>query len=791
AALGVSVAAIDVGGQTLARIDGDVGQGNSTVRNVTVLAESHGTLQAQSTQAGLSAGLSLTGSLALANFSPLVQSRIGSDADIRASGEINVEANSAASVNADALGISLSYGIGAGASISLANAAPQLSTVVNGRLRSTGGGAVNIKGRADVDAMAESNAASAGLLFGGAGGVAVSRAAADVTAQLGADGTIHGFGAATIQAEALNHSEALARGLAGGLVCVGVSYADARTGGAVAARSDGDVNMGSLSVEGHQVNVADADSYALAGGLIAAGLNIAVVDMGGTVLARLGGASTTRTSGDVTVRAHATNSALARGHGTTVGGLAVGGMKVDTRLGNTGVDEEVTAGLDAGAVIEDARYVIVTALSEDLLHAEAEAAAGGAIVATGAKAANESEQSTLATVGSGALVHAKAVTVQSINAKSMDVQADSLSLGLASGAGAMASNRAVGDARIDVASGADITAVNISFSARNSFAKDTYATSLRSASAALVSDGLMTSDTQVGTNSDRFEASIDVGSGAIIRSVGDNSDPGLLRLETYTNALVQDSVELDSYGGLAFTLGTSKATVDSDSRIRLDGAQLTSKASNVDIATRSSAEVRTDADVTIATLVSGVAGAAAFSDIDARNTVQLVDATIKGQDINLYAGRDASGQVNLIDAYANTDIRAYSLLPNISSPSSTVVIGETNLIDVLGDSKIQALKNAIVRAVEGVGGDDRGTETGQVVSLSLIPYGISVDDSPTVSSSNTVVVAPSASIEAGINNQAVVRVLPRFAGGVEQLAQSRLDTALSAGEKTALGLSAD
>ncbi|HET6789456.1 MAG TPA: hypothetical protein VFH49_15940, partial [Aquabacterium sp.] len=184
-------------------------------------------------------------------------------------------------------------------------------------------------------------------------------------------------------------------------------------------------------------------------------------------------------------------------------------------------------------------------------------------------------------------------------------------------------------------------------------------------------------------------------------------------------------------------------------------------------------------------LVSGAATGIAPTDIHANNSITLNNATVKGQDVSLMAGADAFGQVNLIDGFANADVQAYSLLPNIAVPAPTVNIAEVNAISVLGNSKVQALEDVVIRAQEGLGGDERGTTDGTVLSLSLIPYGVSVPDGAHASSSNTVSIATTARVDAGVNNQALVHIRSQVADPVA------LDTELSASEKTALGLSPD
>jgi len=74
------------------------------------------------------------------------------------------------------------------------------------------------------------------------------------------------------------------------------------------------------------------------------------------------------------------------------------------------------------------------------------------------------------------------------------------------------------------------------------------------------------SETDVGTNSDAFAATVDVGSGAKLLSVGNAGTPGLLRLEAFTDVVALDKVETEAYGLLGISLGKSEVSVDSLAR---------------------------------------------------------------------------------------------------------------------------------------------------------------------------------------------------------------------------------
>ena len=96
-----------------------------------------------------------------------------------------------------------------------------------------------------------------------------------------------------------------------------------------------------------------------------------------------------------------------------------------------------------------------------------------------------------------------------------------------------------------------------------------------------------------------------------------------------------------------------------------------------------------------------------------------------------------------------------------STAISTDVWRENNIVNVLGNTVIEATSDINLYATEGIGGKDRAKVTGSVLSLSLVPYAVEVDTSKaSVTSNNQVNIAGSAYLEAGINNQVPFYILP-------------------------------
>ncbi|MGC9329086.1 MAG: hypothetical protein ACP5I1_15745, partial [Candidatus Hinthialibacter sp.] len=192
----------------------------------------------------------------------------------------------------------------------------------------------------------------------------------------------------------------------------------------------------------------------------------------------------------------------------------------------------------------------------------------------------------------------------------------------------------------------------------------------------------------------------------------------------------------------------------------------------------------------------------------AANQVNLSNATIKGEDIYVYAGRSSASALsepNYLYSIANAEIVTASLYPNITIPILSADIHETNTIEIDGETHIQAYQDVNLLAQEGIGGDGRARTEGIALSLSLVPYGMSVPDGASVDSVNTVTIGDDVLVEAGVNNQSLVYIKPISVDGVDQnsidpsegTVKSRLDgldegehLLLTDAEKEILGLDA-
>ncbi|MFO7617339.1 MAG: hypothetical protein R6V75_08800, partial [Bacteroidales bacterium] len=486
--------------------------------------------------------------------------------------------------------------------------------------------------------------------------------------------------------------------------------------------------------------------------------------------------ATLNSRGDVSILATAMNTANTNAKGGAFGAIAVGAMVSDVNLGRGDDVYEVEAAVGSGTKIY-ARTLRITAASEDDLLAESTAGGGGAVAAAGAESDVTSNQATLARIGAGAGIEVGGLVMNSLHMQDVDTSADSYAFAAAAGSGAGVSNTITTRANVDIGAGAVVNAGNILINAKNELTKDDYkdSSNLRSGSASLGNVTVLLSETDIGKAGNPFEAVVTIGDGARLTVAGDNQNPGMFKIEAMNKIAAFDSVRIESVSGFGISTGISRVESDTLAAINVNGAILESKAGDVYLTAKTDSTVSTSANLFVATALTGGAGAEATTNTKAANQINLDSGSIKGSDVHLYAGKDSSEVPNIIFSFANVELTALSMLPNIAVPIPTVDIRETNTVNVLDGSSIQALEDVNLAAQEGIGGKDRRMTDGVALSLSLIPYGFPIPGYGELISTNRVNVDTTARIEAGINNQAILLIKPVTLMGEQNIDPARLE----------------
>ncbi|HND53524.1 MAG TPA: hypothetical protein PLV92_14040, partial [Pirellulaceae bacterium] len=476
-------------------------------------------------------------------------------------------------------------------------------------------------------------------------------------------------------------------------------------------------------------------------------------------------------------------------------------MSVSTGVSVGVSTSKIKSSGDVAATVGDgvsvtAKDVHVAAVTTESLLAKSQASSGALFVAAaGTVSEVDSSLGARSSLGADAKITVKTFEIRATHDPDVDVKADAKTLGLAAGAGGSTDVSLTGDATVGIGQRAVVNADAIIVGAVNKALKNRYAndSNLRSGSAGAASLSALSATTDIGSASDRYSAIVTVGDQAQLLVGGNEANPGQLDISALSSVKAIDNVRIEGVGGYAMSLGEADDDAYTTSRIDLSGATLINSSGDVYVTTRTSSEVRPSTNLFTAAALAGVSGAKSDGTVDAENRVVANNTKIKGATVYLLSGVDKSGQVNLLDGNSAADVTTVSLFLGLSMPAPTLSIVETNRVDLTGSTVVQALGNVYLRAREGLGGDERGQVSAHTLSLSLVPYGFMIDEQGFATSDNQVVVGPNAKVEAALNNQALLWVMPMYVAGtggalVRQLADGRLGTELTTAEKAALTL---
>ncbi|MCA9135478.1 MAG: right-handed parallel beta-helix repeat-containing protein, partial [Planctomycetales bacterium] len=753
-------------------------------------------MAASKINAGAPTQAQLAAKLAAASQLSGTSAIISGGATVTVGGDINVDANE--DVEVDILTGGVAGGlVGIGAGVAVTSIAANTTASAGGIL--TAGDDITVRARLDEDVNGTAFVGAGGFVGIGAA-VYVLNDTTLVQAALANNATIVSADDVLVQAISNQDLYGFTGQVTTGAVAVGASFVKVNVGNDAAVETLAQLGTGVRVGFGGVVNDlfvqstsnlnATAETFGLSGGIGAFSANFAFVDAQPQVQSNIGSGADVTVLGDVELKPVLTINGSAEATGTNIGGLVIGATLASVSAGGGNNVDEIVASIGSNAKI-DAKTLRIIPKSDDDLTADTTAGAGGLITGTGAVATLSTDLAVVARIGGGADIDVKTLIVNPDHEQDVDGRADSVTIGLAAGTGAAVDHTVTSKSVIDVQPGAtQIDAESVSMFARNFARKAQFSRSVRNATVSGLSVTGLGSSYSLGTASNPFESSVNVGSGVVMTVQG--QDNGLFNVATLTDFDLFDSVKATSVSGLGgVTVGISDIDTKTASTIHIDGATLQNLSGDLKLATRGAGTSTSDANLEVGGGLSANAFADSNSDINATQRVDLDNAKIKGRNVDIWAGRGLPAKPNNHFSRAGSNILAISMGVNIVDPTGSSTIDETNVIDIQGTTQVLGFEDIDLIT------DDTSLPEGSVgvnggaFSLSLLPYGISASGPETFTSDNQVNVGNSARVEAGIHSSAFVSIQPRTYPGRTTLPISRLGTPLTSQEKIDLSLPTD
>ncbi len=725
--------------------------------------------------------------------------RITSGATIQAGRNIRVHSNNDFEfdllVGAIAVGI-----VGLGAGVSVTSIAANSTAYAAGTINA--GGNVNIDAVIDTDADAAAYVGAVGGWVGLGAAVVVMNDVSVAQAYIGANANLYASGDLNIRAVDSRRLEGTTGQLSVGIVAVGASFTKIDI--------DNESSVETLASIGNAAKVTarnvilsatpdyyvDADTTGVSAGVIAGTVNFAFANIVPETKATIGDGAIVKAVSDISLTANLIAKGFVDAGQFTAGLGTFGGMFANVTLGGGNVNDEVEAGLRNNAQALAGRAIRVTAQSNDVSLANASAGSIGLLSVAGSYASTANDLATVVVMGTGAVANAKRIDLVSQHEAELDTVSDSASFGAVTGKAAIADNELTSRADVNIGSNAKLTSDHVAIRGSNRAIKnrrdsskpleDQFRTNLSSKSAAGVNLEVLSSNTDIGTSSNPFQSVVTISPGASITTLGSFTDRSFFEITTYTNFEAIDKVDVESVALLGgISAGLSNIDAVTRSQVIANGARLENKTGDVLLASRGEGINRPESNLTVVAGGSANAAAKVSADTVATHGIEVNNAYIKGMNVNLMAGqvRNVNGAViNDYNSFGFATIVTASLLPNAALSFVHSNVSEENLINISGNSQVVAIQDVELVAKNGF---IWSKTDGSVASLSIVPYGYSINGNSTQVQNSHVDIGSTSRVEAGVASTSVMRVL---SVPITNLPISRLGTKLNSAEKASLGI---
>ena len=654
-----------------------------------------------------------SGADADASANASVQALIGSRSTVNsptASITLGAYANNRSKAQADGFSVALGAGVGA----SLADATSKGTVSASSSAASITANALTIGAEAYDYADADTLSGAGGILAGG-GSTPSAYAGSTVTAA--STGTVFTVAAMKVNALAKPNADAYAKGIAGGLVAVGVSQAYAEAKPIVSASATGNIRAANVTVSAAAdltpgLDAAASDAFGSSGSLVGVNATSARSVNTSTVNAYIGDNSVLTVAGTTYVHATGNTRQYARATGKFGALIALGDNEAWSGSNST-VNAYVGHDAFVGGGATLAGTLTITADGTDDNYAECESGSGGIIAGAASTATTRTNGMASAYIGSGdttqtasagrnASLAALNITVDHnarFNAKSSSINASVVGL-----SGAYADNKVAYVSAAGVGDGADIQAKSIQMSASNRVTKDYLpggAYNVESGSGGVIDAPAGQSLSHIGSS-----AVVNVGQHAFLYLLGDFHVGGTFKLEALNDIRAYDKAKLDSGGAIAIAKSESLIYNDASNAMVNVGDYADMYAiGDIILGARARVDIRTTADAKTYGLAGAAEGySAATTAVTNRINIGYFAKMKTEWNIRLGAGTDATALAPLYnDLYVNayTDLWNKTALPIETHPDADGNISQTDTINISGGASLQSVKDTYLLTEKG------------------------------------------------------------------------------------------
>ena len=593
-----------------------------------------------------------------------------------------------------------------------------------------------------------------------------------------------------------------------GAIAVGAAFSKVDVGNDNAIETLASIGNGatiiaqSVSLNAVPVTNATANTTGVAGGAFgAASVNFAFVDFQQESNATIGASRVIATK-EVVINSDLTSTLNAKGTGVVLSVIgSVGMMYADVAAGRGDNTSEVIAGISGAANISSP-VLTIHADGDNKMLADCTTGVGGTIALAGSLARTTSDLATKTLVGDGATIRTGRLGLYTDLSHDIDSVSNAIVVGAVAGQAALAGNTNTSKADITVGSNANISTVEVYAKANNYLIKnkadtnkpvgDQYRNNISSQSFSLVSLGVLTSDNDIGTSANPFQASVSFGPGSSVKAVGRPGRSGVVDISTSTDFVATDRVNIEGVSLLGgISVGHSIIDAVTRSKVSLNGASIENDSGRIGISTLSNGNNHPDATLLVISGFTGVGAAKVLANTNATNQIELTNSRVSALDVALSAGKFDDGSavgLNSLDSFATARVQTASILPSAALDSVHSNLTENNLLNLIGNTRVVGIRDVQLNARSGL---NSSVIEGGVFNYSALPSGHSIDEDGVLNRNNVIDIGLASKVEAGAGSNLTYTIHPMRYDATINLTPDRLNTSLTASEKTSRQLPQD
>lgn len=709
--IGASVITNNIDGETQAYI----GKNTSIIvdNDIYISADSKDDSTAK-TYSGQGGVISLGASVTTINSSNETKAFVDNNSKINKANNLIINANSESDVNTKSYGLTIG-GIAAGASYAESNSGGTTEAYISDSAEvgidlnpANSVNNVSLSAISDNEANAYSLAAAGGI-YSGSGAVSKAKANPTIKSYIDDNAQVKTTGDISIKSQAVDNSDSESIGVSIGVASAGVSWSEATLdpnisnyiGDNTTINATGNITLLSLHNYGNTLTRLSkkAQAYssgASAGALVGANAAYSLANADSTIRTYFG-SNANIIGNNIEIISLSSNIADDEAKGKGGGLVAIGAS-----ISKAKVDSDNKSYVASNTNIE-ANNITISASSYNNVKADSLAGSGGVIAGAASFSETDIENDTLAYILSNDQAENKTITTNgNINILSnannyYKAISDSSFASFVGASGARVKNDIESDVTAFVGKNLSINAGNnINIKANNTVSRTGSGYDLEAGAGGFAGGPAGTVDTDIDLITKAYIAGNDVKDPS--KQIHADND---IKIESFNDVYTNESAKLTAGGAISWATVEVTTTADSFANSYLGNNTIINSGNDIYITSRGNSDVNTESKAK-SSGVAGVAKAYTTSKAYNSNLTEVLSGVeiFAGNDLNVFAGKDSNGNLNNIQANAESRAWASGGIP-VTKVEATAKVNDYNNINIASNSYLLSDDDINITSIKG------------------------------------------------------------------------------------------